>query len=523
MVQIDEKTMKTTNKDYFLLLPFLVLALLISTPVQANTVLQGHTIVHYNKIASDQLSVDIRPLDAVPIGRVSARLGDIELPVTKVADYPSNQQRTGILFLVDTSDPRRQQAVDRSIAHIEQLLTYNKPHYQYGLARFDTDLHFLTSPGSSPQTISDKAKTLKAVGKTTELYRNTLGAIRQLARYPSDRKFLFLLSDGRAEDRAYFHRDVVKAAISNNISIFTIGYADNVSLTVELQTLRRLSEETGGQYLSTRPGTYELDTTQLQQMFATIDLGADFKINLSPAIKANYGGTQEIDLSISSGTSLSQVSVPTKLPPVKPTPVQPAVIVAPQPAPATEPAAAASPPPPQIIIERIPDKSSIDLLDPVWILIAISLVLVAISMFLVARIRDRKSDNVSPTPAEPEKLEDAYAWLEVADGTANPVRYPVRSADTKIGRYRGNDIALHDSAISRYHAEIHFTDDGRFIITDMGSKNGIQVNDKEVLEQQLHNNDIIEIGDIRLKFIIPEQLAEDLEDTQMFKTQVPGT
>jgi hypothetical protein len=523
MVQIDEKTMKTTNKDYFLLLPFLVLALLISTPVQANTVLQGHTIVHYNKIASDQLSVDIRPLDAVPIGRVSARLGDIELPVTKVADYPSNQQRTGILFLVDTSDPRRQQAVDRSIAHIEQLLTYNKPHYQYGLARFDTDLHFLTSPGSSPQTISDKAKTLKAVGKTTELYRNTLGAIRQLARYPSDRKFLFLLSDGRAEDRAYFHRDVVKAAISNNISIFTIGYADNVSLTVELQTLRRLSEETGGQYLSTRPGTYELDTTQLQQMFATIDLGADFKINLSPAIRANYGGTQEIDLSISSGTSLSQVSVPTKLPPVKPTPVQPAVIVAPQPAPATEPAAAASPPPPQIIIERIPDKSSIDLLDPVWILIAISLVLVAISMFLVARIRDRKSDNVSPTPEEPEKLEDAYAWLEVADGTANPVRYPVRSADTKIGRYRGNDIALHDSAISRYHAEIHFTDDGRFIITDMGSKNGIQVNDKEVLEQQLHNNDIIEIGDIRLKFIIPEQLAEDLEDTQMFKTQVPGT
>ena len=146
MVQIDALTMKTTNKDCYRLIPFLLLALLIYIPAQADTVLQGHTIVHYNKVASDQLSVDIRPLDAVPIGRVSARLGDIELPVTKVADYPSNQQRTGILFLVDTSDPRRQQAVDRSIAHIEQLLAYNKPHYQYGLARFDTDLHFL-QPG----------------------------------------------------------------------------------------------------------------------------------------------------------------------------------------------------------------------------------------------------------------------------------------------------------------------------------------------------------------------------------------
>ena len=119
-------------------------------------------------------------------------------------------------------------------------------------------------------------------------------------------------------------------------------------------------------------------------------------------------------------------------------------------------------------------------------------------------------------------MEDAYAWLEMADGSLNPVRYPIRSTDTKIGRYRGNDIPLHDSAVSRYHAEIHFTDDGRFVITDMGSKNGIQVNDKEVLEQQLKNNDIIEIGDVRLKFIIPDHVAEDLEDTQMFKTQVPA-
>ena len=60
--------MKTTNKDYFRLIPFLLLALLTYLPVQADTVLQGHTIVHYNKVASDQLSVDIRPLDAVPIG-----------------------------------------------------------------------------------------------------------------------------------------------------------------------------------------------------------------------------------------------------------------------------------------------------------------------------------------------------------------------------------------------------------------------------------------------------------------------
>ena len=46
-------------------------------------------------------------------------------------------------------------------------------------------------------------------------------------------------------------------------------------------------------------------------------------------------------------------------------------------------------------------------------------------------------------------------------------------------------------------------------------------NDNETLEQELKNNDVIEIGDIRLRFILPEILAEDLQDTQIFKTQIP--
>ena len=45
---------------------------------------------------------------------------------------------------------------------------------------------------------------------------------------------------------------------------------------------------------------------------------------------------------------------------------------------------------------------------------------------------------------------------------------------------------------------------------------------KSYLEQRLQNNDIIEIGDVRLRFVIPEELAEDLQDTQMFRTQIPA-
>ncbi|MCW8964771.1 MAG: FHA domain-containing protein [Gammaproteobacteria bacterium] len=486
------------------------LLLLLCFTAHAETVLQNNTMVHYSKVSSDRLALDVRPVDATPIDRVSAHIGEVELNVSRTEELPASQQRTAILFLVDTSDPGRQQAIENTISHLDQLLGFQQDHYLYGLARFDTDLHFLTPLGASAETIRQKARSLQAVGKTTELYRNTLGAIKQLSRYPADRKFLFLLSDGRAEDQAYFHRDVVRAAINNSISVYTIGYADTVSLTVALQTLRRLSEDTGGQYLSTQPGTYQLDNNSLQRMFDAINRGAQFHIDLSPAIQANIGGRQDATLSITSGASHNIINLPVRLPPAK---AAQAIV------PVTEDI---TPVAPQIIIERVPKKNVGQTADIYWLLLlAISLLLLGITIYLVVRLGRRLPKLNQPEVVE--ATDDAYAWLEIADDQGNnPRRYPIRSAETKIGRYRGNDVALHDSAISRYHAEIHFTDDGRFVITDMGSKNGLLVNDQEVLEQHLENNDIIEIGDIRLRFVKPENLADDLQDTQMFRTQLPG-
>lgn len=514
--------MKALNTSFFAgIISTLLWLTVISPAVIADTQIQGNIALHFKKAARDQVNLDIRPIDDTPVSDVSAQLGDVDLPVRLVADYPDDQQLTSILFLVDTSDPGRKQAIEKTISHIEQLLTFSQPHYRYGLARFDTDLHFLTSLGAGKSTIQANTTQLQAVGKTTELYRNTLSAIKQFSRYPADRKFLFLLSDGRAEDRAYFHRDVVQAARQNDISIFTIGYADTIHLTVELQTLRRLSEETGGQYLSAQPGTYQLDQNSLQSMFSSMDLGALYTLNLAPAMEAGIGGTQEIRLSISTGPSLTSAALKIRLPAVAPRAVK-------KPGPAPEPVIKVTPPPaPQVIIERIPVDNEQDNLQVAWILIGLSMVLLIVIIILLLQLRTRKRQSqLLPSSTVKDQAEDdesaAYAWLETADEhSINPRRFPIRSTDTKIGRYRGNDIALHDSAVSRYHAEIHFTDDGNFVITDMGSKNGILVNNVEVLEQPLSNNDIIEIGDIRLRFVIPDEIAEDLQDTQMFRTQFP--
>jgi len=487
-----------------------VCLLLATMHATGSTVLQNGAVVQLQKTASDQMALNIRLAEPEPITRVTARIGVTPVSITDTNQYPLAGQASAVLFLVDTSDPSRQQAIRQAVGHIEQIIGQSNGHLRYGLARFDTDLHLLAPIGTGSVQLLEKARSLSAVGKTTELYRNTLGAIRILNRYPADRRFLFLLSDGLAEDRAYFHRDVIQSAINNDVSIYTIGYSGSVSRTVALQTLRRLSEDTGGQYLPTVPGSYQLDHSQLEKLLRTLDSGIQLKASFRAIVEAGIGGTQQLDLSIDTTANSYIIGVPVKLPRIASRPVQQAGAVSQLAGPA---------PVRQVIVKHVPAESE-GLQNNSWLLlVAVSLLMMGLLIFLALRLRSG-SEIPASMVCEPAAEQEPYAWLERIDGTVDE-RYPILSGKTKIGRFRGNDVALHDPAVSRYHAEIRFNDAGEFMIADLGSKNGIMVNDEEVYERVLHDQDIIEIGDIRLRFTIQSDFAEDMQDTEMFRTQFP--
>ena len=63
----------------------------------------------------------------------------------------------------------------------------------------------------------------------------------------------------------------------------------------------------------------------------------------------------------------------------------------------------------------------------------------------------------------------------------------------RIGRESDSDIFLDDITISRKHAQIEKIDT-YYKITDLGSLNGIYVNDKLAEEKILENGDKIQIG-----------------------------
>jgi pSer/pThr/pTyr-binding forkhead associated (FHA) protein len=81
-----------------------------------------------------------------------------------------------------------------------------------------------------------------------------------------------------------------------------------------------------------------------------------------------------------------------------------------------------------------------------------------------------------------------------------PVRtYVLNKEVVALGRLSECDIVISDPGASRRHAEIR-RENGRFVLTDLGSTNGTQVNESTVSERDLEEGDRITIGHTVLEF-----------------------
>ena len=89
-----------------------------------------------------------------------------------------------------------------------------------------------------------------------------------------------------------------------------------------------------------------------------------------------------------------------------------------------------------------------------------------------------------------------------------------------LGRRESCDISLQFPNISGKHCELTFKD-GLWIIRDLGSTNGIKVNDMPVQKKVLHNGDLVSIGkrDFKIQYIESgrprslEEFEDELEET----------
>ncbi len=86
---------------------------------------------------------------------------------------------------------------------------------------------------------------------------------------------------------------------------------------------------------------------------------------------------------------------------------------------------------------------------------------------------------------------------------------------TTLGRRPYNDIVIDNLAVSGEHAVLQMGPDGVFI-EDLNSTNGTYVNGKAIKRQTLQNNDTIEIGKYKIRFVT-EVPASPHERTMMVR------
>jgi len=75
----------------------------------------------------------------------------------------------------------------------------------------------------------------------------------------------------------------------------------------------------------------------------------------------------------------------------------------------------------------------------------------------------------------------------------------------RIGRQANNQVVLADGAISRQHAALYNTQDGKWVVEDLGSANKTYLNGEAVTKADIKNGDVLSIGDFSVTVTIEEK------------------
>ena len=101
------------------------------------------------------------------------------------------------------------------------------------------------------------------------------------------------------------------------------------------------------------------------------------------------------------------------------------------------------------------------------------------------------------------------ASLFVIQGADQGKRFELKSKPMALGRDQSNPIRLHDTEVSRRHAEVRPVDDSYRII-DLGSANGTFVNGQAVEQASLRSGDRLQLGQTVMLFNEGAGIERDL-------------
>lgn len=435
---------------------------------------------------SYSLSCGLHVTDAVTFQGVKVLAKGRSDPLDSTfAPYDPKQQTLSVMFLLQVLEPHRRATAQQMMDAVIKIAEARDGKRRYAAYAVANDLEQLAPFTASKADFDKGVRGLKLQTLPTQLYQATLDAITRLSKEPGDRKAIILVGDGNSDDTGYTHERVVAAAKASNVTLHALGFVEVATELPRFQILRRLAEDTGGfqrEFKLSRDGKHNLTAKFTSEV---LENGGLLKLVLNEppgpiTLKINAdlgaGKTESADYAV---TIPTPAAVPEKDQPQKPS----EVVV------------------PLSMEERIAAWVRDNRIISYVIGVGFSLAAMGFLLFAFGRKPAPPAPLNGPDAAKPDKMDRSvlYGWLEMLDG--NQTRHELRLTNVRIGRHRDNDVCLHNDSISRRHALMHFNaDTKKFVITDLGGNNGVVVNKVRTKTHELNDEDLIELGEVRLRF-----------------------
>lgn len=429
--------------------------------------------------------------------------------------YNPNENTTAWLLLFDRSKSLGAKSIEVIRDDFGKIISGLRSKEKLGIATFAEDFQLHTKVGAERGELVRILQEIKPVGKKTFIYKSSLEALDVLGGTFADRKALVIISDGISEDPENItNQDVIEKAQNLGVVIYGIGYSEKPDNDIYLNDLQQMAMRTQGPWQ--KEPLYNPDSRVLSPRLMQFFL--DFMQNGGKAIfDHQHPGkdiTAKIVATLDDGRQIaSRVELPTVFVPA------------------------------ELGILGLPKEYEVLVIAIVAGFLV--LLLLALLIWLLRRGRssaaqEEEASEVSADELEKEETTEAVINTEalignppenteivnaedddqptkiISDGVQSKAVYAfleqlgdqskrieLNSTTMSVGRHKDNDIQFLSSTVHRRHATLHMNAEKAFVITDLSGDtgNGVAINGQRVSTARLESGDLIELGDIRLRFI----------------------
>ncbi len=456
--------------------------------------------------------------------------------------------------------------VQRSREIVRDLMVTAKPHHRFGLGILGERMRTINKLGSSVEDILkalDRKENFTPQSHTY-LYRSLIETINAFPNDPVNRRAIVVFTDGIAEDggeAADTASDAIAAARKNGVAFLTVALERDPRFAGQAKALGKLAEATAAPSLHLKKASgYQLGSDVKKRLLDHLDAGGVISMP-----EGQGGKGLRVKLTMNDGEvhlgPLPADEVAAQVDPKPETPVEPETPVDPIVPEDGEPGEPESEGTPgddgemendgdkpensdagdnggadeaesdkekdagkkKTEASKSGEKDWKEILKENWILASsvgagflLFIIWLIVAMSKKSSREEAEFDTSMPPTTMPPTTAPGFTalgssppamptlrsgtFLEDVQETENV--YPIIGTAVRIGRGVDNDIRLENDSVSKHHASIHKATDGRFVVQDLASGNGIFVNGNRVDSAELKPGDVIEFGEVHLKFTV---------------------